>query len=223
MDPYIETPELWSDFHVNLGCEMRAQLNQVLQPRYFARLAPGVAYKVIEESLVPVEVPLCVSGVEIQATDSRQPVTVIEILSPLSKQRGHPGQGDYQRKRDDLLCSLVHLIEIDLLRGGEQPPLLDRATTPPASYRVLLSRADHRPRAMLWPIQLPYPLPVLPIPLLEPDPDVPLDLGAAVASVYERAAYAAQIDYRQPPPPPSLSPGEAEWVAQLLREHRSNT
>jgi hypothetical protein len=26
-------------------------------------------------------------------------------------------------------------------------------------------------------------LPVLPVPLLEPDPDVPLDLGAAVASI----------------------------------------
>ena len=73
----------------------------------------------------------------------------------------------------------------------------------------------------VWPIQLPDPLPVLPIPLLEPDPDVPLDLGAAVASVYERAAYAAQIDYRQPPPPPPLSPDETEWVNDLLREKRS--
>jgi hypothetical protein len=99
MDPYIETPELWPDFHLNLACEIRAQLNRFLQPGYFARLTRGVVYKVIEASLVPVEVPLCVSGVAIHATDSRQIVTVIEILSPFSKQRGRPGQADYQRKR----------------------------------------------------------------------------------------------------------------------------
>jgi len=47
-------------------------------------------------------------------------------------------------------------------------------------------------------MQLADRLPVLPVPLLEPDPDVPLDLGAVVASVYERGAYASQIDYSSP-------------------------
>jgi Protein of unknown function (DUF4058) len=48
------------------------------------------------------------------------------------------------------------------------------------------------------------------VPLIAPDPDVALDLGAAVASVYERGAYAQQIDYRQSPPAPSLPSAEAE-------------
>jgi hypothetical protein len=38
-------------------------------------------------------------------------------------------------------------------------------------------------------------LPVLPVPLVKPDPDVPLDMGEVVASVYERGAYVQQIDY----------------------------
>jgi Protein of unknown function (DUF4058) len=42
----------------------------------------------------------------------------------------------------------------------------------------------------VWPIQLWDGLLVLPVPLLAPDPDVPLDLGAAVANVYERYTYA---------------------------------
>ena len=46
MDPYIETLELWSDFHNNLASEMQAQLNQLIQPRYFARLTPYVTYEV---------------------------------------------------------------------------------------------------------------------------------------------------------------------------------
>jgi len=38
----------------------------------------------------------------------------------------------------------------------------------------------------VWPIQLREKLPTLPVPLLEPDPDAPLELAAVVAAVYER-------------------------------------
>lgn len=55
------------------------------------------------------------------------------------------------------------------------------------------------------------------MPLLEPDPDVPLDLGAAVAEVYERGAYTALIDYSQPPPPPPLPEADAAWLDEHLR------
>jgi hypothetical protein len=48
MDPYIETPELWSDFHNNLASEVQAQLNRLIQPRYFARLTPYVTYEAVE-------------------------------------------------------------------------------------------------------------------------------------------------------------------------------
>ena len=56
----------------------------------------------------------------------------------------------------------------------------------------------------------------VPIPLLEPDPDVLLDLGAVVASVYERGGYDARIDYHAPVPPPNLREDENAWVKQLL-------
>ena len=48
MDPYIEDPEVWSDFHGGLADEMRAQLNSALQPRYVARLTPRVTYDIVE-------------------------------------------------------------------------------------------------------------------------------------------------------------------------------
>ena len=48
MDPYIESPELWSDFHNDLASEIRAHLNRHIQPRYFARLTPYVTYEVVE-------------------------------------------------------------------------------------------------------------------------------------------------------------------------------
>jgi hypothetical protein len=253
MDPYIETPELWSDFHSDLASEIRAQLNRCIQPHYFARLTPYVTYEVVEvgqvygvrpdvgvwqlqtlpgesqactatiapapvESLVPLEIPLRLHRVEIRATASQQLVTVVEILSPVNKRPSHEAYLAYQRKRRDILRSEVHLLEIDLLRGGERPPLA--RPVPAAPYYVVLSRANRRPRVEVWPIQLADRLPVLPVPLLEPDPDVPLDLGAVVASVYERGAYASQIDYQQPPPPPALSKSEADWLRVLPHQAR---
>ena len=56
------------------------------------------------------------------------------------------------------------------------------------------------------------------IPLTEPDPDVPLDLGAILATVYERGGYGTLIDYRQPPPPPKLAEDDAHWVETYLHE-----
>lgn len=252
MDPYIERPRIWTDFHDDLAGEIRAMLNTRLQPKYFASLTPFVTYDVIDISMssptqpfavrldvgvwdvaeasggvavapiitapisavVPYEVPITLDRVEVRSVDDERLVTVIEILSPVNKPIGHPAHRDYLRKRRHLMRSTAHLMEIDLLRGGERPPLAQ--AVPPAPYYVLLSRSDHRPNVDLWPIQLADPLPVLPVPLLAPDPDVPLDLGAAVRSVYTRGAYATRINYTQPPPPP-VDPAEVLWIDERLR------
>ncbi|MEK7276569.1 MAG: DUF4058 family protein [Chloroflexota bacterium] len=153
--------------------------------------------------------------VEIRTASERRLVTSIEILSPVNKQRGHEAHEGYLRKRRAILESDVHLIEIDLLRGGERPPLLD--PVPPAPYYITLSRAERRPVATVWPVLLRNKLPVVPVPLLEPDPDVALDLGAAMTAVYKRGAYAVRIDYNALPPPPPLSPEEQTWAEMILK------
>jgi hypothetical protein len=48
MDPYIEQPAIWPDFHNALADEIRARLNRVIQPRYFARLTPYVVYERVD-------------------------------------------------------------------------------------------------------------------------------------------------------------------------------
>ena len=166
------------------------------------------------ESWVELEIPLEIFSVEIRSVRALELVTAIEILSPVNKRPGHDAQSDYLRKRRELLRSSAHLIEIVLLRGGQRSPL--ETPVPSAPYYVTLSRWEERPRVAVWPIQLSEKLPVIPIPLREPDPDVPLDLGAIVASIYERGGYASLIDYHQPPPPPPLSPDESVWLEALL-------
>jgi hypothetical protein len=173
------------------------------------------------ESVVSLEVPLELFSVEIRSVGDEVLVTSLEILSPVNKQRGHDAYLDYLRKRRDLLRSAAHLIEIDLLRAGVRPPL--EQAVPPAPYYVMLSRATTRPYVTVWPVSLQSTLPVIPVPLLEPDPDVPLDLGAVVASVYERGGYDARINYQLPVPLPVLSETEANWVEQLLSKFRQAT
>lgn len=47
MDPYIEDPEVWSDFHNRVADEISSRLNTTIQPRYVARLIPYVTYEEI--------------------------------------------------------------------------------------------------------------------------------------------------------------------------------
>ncbi len=167
-------------------------------------------------STVKLEVPIRVANVEVRKTGTLELVTAIEILSPVNKQPSHDAYHEYLRKRRELLRSSANLLEIDLLRGGQRPPLEEPVTDAP--YYVTLSRADNRPIIEVWPIQLQERLPLLPVPLLEPDPDAPLDLAAIVVDVYERGGYATLIDYQQTPPAPKMSDAQLLWLDGLLRE-----
>lgn len=171
-------------------------------------------------SAIDLEVSLSLYSVEVRAVEGDVLVTAIEILSPINKRPQHEARLDYLRKRRDLLRSGAHFIELDLLRGGERSPLTQ--SVPPAPYYITLSRANRRPVVEVWPAQLWEALPIVPVPLLEPDPDVPLALGDRVKAVYLRGAYKARIDYEAAPPPPALSVVEAEWVNGLLKARKSS-
>lgn len=158
------------------------------------------------------EVPLL--SVEIRDVAERRLVTLIEVLSPANKY----GEGvrDYAERRMDLMQSSTHLLEIDLLRGGTRIQLVGEP--PPAAYYVYLSRTQRRPYTQIWPIQLRDTLPSVPVPLLAPDPDVPLDLQAAVDACFELVGYERLLDYAGPPPPPELNEDDSAWVDEILQD-----
>jgi hypothetical protein len=128
----------------------------------------------------------------------RQLVTAIEILSPTNKRAD--GRMEYLAKRCQILLSTTHLLEIDLLRQGRRLPMRD--PLPPVDYFVLLSRAENRPIADVWPLALRDRLPVVPIPLLPGDADVILDLQQIFTAAYDLLGYDLAIDYHRPPEPP---------------------
>jgi len=153
-----------------------------------------------------------IKSVEIRDTAHNQLITSIEILSPVYKR--DPGLIDYRQKRLRLRQAAVHLLEIDLLRRGRR--LLTHPNIPKRSYLVTLIRGAGNV-AKAWPIKLQDKLPVVPVPLHHPDPEVPLDLDAVLSAIYDEAAYDLSIDYTLPPPPPSLTAEEEEWLDKQLK------
>ena len=150
------------------------------------------------------------SYIEIRDRDSRELITVVELLSPSNKKAGTDRE-QYLAKRRELLASSVHLVEIDLLRGGIRMPVED---LPDCDYCILVSRSEQRPRVGLWPIRLREPLPTIPIPLSAPDPDARVDLKQALDRVYDAAGYEDYIYDGKPRPP--LHPDDAAWARQFL-------
>jgi hypothetical protein len=164
----------------------------------------------------PIEVRIVT--VEIRDAASNTLVTSLEILSPVNKRE--PGITLYRQKRQRLHNANVHLIEIDLLRRGTRPFAHPRL--PVVSYLVTLTRAQAE-QVEVWPIALPDPLPIIPVPLRSPDGEVPLDLGAALRAIYDEAFYNLSIDYRQPPPNPALSEVDAAWLETQLAPWRTSS
>ena len=153
------------------------------------------------------------SRVEIRTVDKNRIVTVIEMHSPANKTRGSKGRRHYIRKRNNVLDSSAHFVEIDLLRGGER--FGSFAMLPPSDYLIAVSREPIRPTADWWLVPLEQRLPEIQIPLRKGDADIPFDLQAVLNTVYDRSDYGRRLHYDQPPEPP-LTPAQAAWASELV-------
>lgn len=247
MDPYLEDPTEWPGVHTNLIVTIQDLLAPQLAPNYIVRIEQRVHITSHEDpgrrAIVPdiyvVEQPRVGEGqatatlispatqiepvidplmrtryLEIRDARGRELVTTIELLSPTNKASDSPGRAQFLEKREKILCSGTHWIEIDLLRAGERPERIDGQS----DYYALLNRGDGYGPFEVWFIDLRDRLPVIAVPLRPPHDDVPLDLQAALDTLYERARYAEAIDYSRPVPSPSLRPADAMWAAARVRD-----
>ena len=154
--------------------------------------------------------------IEIYAQDEeRILVTCIEVLSPANKRPGTKGRRLFKRKRQALLLGEANYIEIDLLRGGHKMPMM--TPWPDCPYTLLVSWAERAPRCRVWPAHFRRPLPAILVPLLDPDPDLRLDLQPLIDGIYALGRYDEQLKYTRPLTP-ALSDDDAVWVGQLLKE-----
>lgn len=249
MDPYLEDPAFWSDFHASFITYCRDALSDSLPDNYEARIDERVSLvefsaaklKRFEPDLAithdefagssatrasgaatlqPVTIPLLIEEetrqtyIEILHRPNRSLVAVLELLSPANKEE--PGRSSYLAKRDALLHQPVHLIELDLLLTGRRVLLLK--PLPRGDYYALIAKADQRPDCQVYSWTLQQALPVLPIPLKPPDPEVGLDLAAVFATAYERGRYARAIDYAKPPPV-GMNSATSDWLKETTSKY----
>ena len=238
MDPFIEIV-LWRDFLFHATCELSWQLNRSLPRPYVSRIntrdifLPAPADDSSTRPVVGLKTPACpievdlnarpaepigervaMPWIEVWALPSRRPVSVIELLSPETKDCGSDASASYQDHRTTVLKSDASLVEIDIVRGGVSPYYGPRRL---GDYRVIVSKPWRRPKADVWPIEFLQPLPTIPVPLRENVEPAPLDLRAALTTVYDRARYDLQLDYASEPDPP-LPPAVRAWLTERLKE-----
>ncbi|MBU7583486.1 MAG: DUF4058 family protein [Nostoc sp. TH1S01] len=170
----------------------------------------------VEAVTVDVAMPETVKETYLEVRDitTQEVVTIIEILSPKNKRPGE-GRNAYVKKRLQVLGSYTNLVEIDLLRDGKSiQPLQNNLQT---DYRILVSRATKRPKADLYPFNLPNPIPTFLLPLSEGDTEPLLDLQTLINQLYEEGNYDLVIDYTQQPLPP-ISAENLAWIDAILKE-----
>jgi hypothetical protein len=178
----------------------------------------GVATTVRPQTvMLPMPVEIKERYLEIREANSDAVITVVEVLSPTNKRQGK-GRLTYETKRQTVLGSASHLVEIDLLRAHEPMAMrpVSTGTVACSSYRILVSRSECRPQADLYEFTLKESVPAFPLPLKAAGEQVMLNLQPLIRGIYERSGYAIRIDYQAPVPPPSLSIEEQAWVSQVI-------
>ncbi len=245
IDPYLENPAYWPDFHnrfVNYWCEAIAD---ALPDNYEAGIGervyliehdpdvrkltfPDVSITDVARdrrgtqasdvaTLEPVTIPLTIldgpreTYIEIIHRPDRSLVTALELLSPANKNQ--PGRTEYLAKRNALLYQNVHLVELDILRGGQRLPLA--RTLPHGDAYYFVSRDEQRPDCQVYSWMLPHALPVLPVPLRTPDADLLIDLASVYNTAYDRGRFQKRIDYRGATPS-HLTAQEIDWARAKL-------
>ncbi len=148
---------------------------------------------------------------EVREVQSGAVVTAIEILSPINKRAGL-GRRQYEAKRQKLLTTPAHLVEIDLLRQSTPMPISGGVET---HYRILVSRSEQRPKADLFAFNLSDAIPTFALPLLPGDDEPIVDLKALIETIYDQGSYDLRLNYGQIPAP-ALTRGDRDWVEAVL-------
>ncbi|MGH7194974.1 MAG: DUF4058 family protein, partial [Candidatus Saccharimonadales bacterium] len=177
----------------------------------------GAAVSPVTLPLPMLEEEVRETWIEILHLPDRSVVAVLELLSPTNK--SGEGRTEYLAKRRAVLRQGIHLVELDLLVGGDRiaPPF----ELPRADYFALVARGDRRGECQVYPWTIRDRLPAISIPLKSGDPDAVVDLQDAFETAFERGGYGHQIDYTQLPSAPLGKVG-LQWAVEHARSVQRN-
>jgi hypothetical protein len=230
MDPYIEAYGDWADLNACFITYCCDSLNERLPENYAAqvtsqlKLARAEDIDVDEARLsgdrhratgtLPIHHDeIRESSVQILRYPERRLVTHIELLSPTNKR--NPGRGEYLAKHTALIHQQkVNMVEIDLLLGGERLEMVEPLSA--GDFYAFVTRPQRLPQVDVYAWSVREALPQIPIPLLPPDADVPIDLAVLVNQIYDRGRYGQLIAYGKPAPK-GLNEADFAWTEQTAR------
>lgn len=278
MDPFLEHPDIFPDFHDRFVTHLSEGLQARLPAPYVAALGRRAWIEVSERYIGPdvqvshpshsgraAQPPAAAStapapaegtgqaaGVAVASPPRSRPVVVhvphdersepfveiflgrgsqrrlvtcIELLSWANKTPGEHGRDLYLRKQREVLGSKVHLVEIDLLRGGEHTTAVPRERLVRVAgeyeYHVSIHRFDNLEDYFVYPIRFNERLPEIGVPLWPGDGEVGLDLQAVLERTYEAGPYSREIDYAQDAPHPPIPTAWQPWLEAVLRAWRA--
>jgi hypothetical protein len=244
MDPYLEHPALWPDFHDSLIAAVRDAMSPVVAPRYFIGLERR-AYRLKPDDIVFIgrpDIAVLTRSPERDSGTRPEPGTaVLEVDVPLSDEVDET----FLEVHEVLTGKIVTVLEIlspanklhaEGRKGYEEKrdrvlatrtnlvevDLLRAGEPMPvigapieSDYRILVSRGDRRPRSRLYAFGLRQPIPRFPLPLLPGDSDPTVDLNSILHGLYDRARFDLRLDYARPAVPP-LAEKDGAWARELI-------
>ncbi len=247
MNPYLEDPAIWPDYHTTLLLHLRGAISKNLPSRYAARLDRYVWIHEPEEgdlellgqpdvfvsdegetlgaAVVALNAPAVGKMPSVRKRGHRylkiidaMGKHVITVIELLSPSNKTPGED-----RDAYLAKRSEYLAggasfVEInLLRGGKQSPMGKPSPPRSDYSVIVSQAAEFPKAGIWPFGIRDRLPPIPIPLAAGEKPIDVDLQACHEQACRDGQYDKDIDYAVEPPPPSLMPADSKWLDKILR------
>lgn len=244
MNPYLEHPSVWENFHNSLIVALRGRLAPAIRPRYFIGLQenvyihelpdePGVRMGKPDLSLrsglpalgggtatleAPARARILAPVEEVRvpylAITDRNREKVVTVIEVLSPSNKKPGE-DRSSYLRKRQSLLFSPANLVEIDLLRRGPRLPAEEYPKCDYSVVVSRPAGRPIVEVWPVMLRERLPIIAIPLQAGDDEPRIDLQELLHEVYDAAGFDL-VAYRNEPDP-SLEADDAVWAKDILK------
>ena len=243
MNPFIEQPELWSEFHSRMIVAIADSLDELLSRNYRVAVEKRVYLSQDDEQILigipdvavtaapspnlgrssnlavaepqTVELPELTEFQE-RYLEIREGTTgiVITTIELLSPKNKRTGEGrDAYLRKRQQVLSSATNFVEIDLLRGGHPLPVKGSTA--SDYRILVSRSSDRPQAQLYGFNLGQEIPAFAVPLRDRDNEPLLQMQPLADQIYDKSRFELAIDYQQKLTP-QLSRQEQIWIQDCL-------
>lgn len=245
MNPFLEQPELWSEFHSRMIVAIADSLDDLLSREYRVAVEKRVYLSQDDEQIL-----IGIPDVAVTARPAAPPHAgggaALALAEPLTVElpQAQEVQERYLEIREGSTGAVITTLELlspKNKRAGagrdaylsKRQQIFNSATNlieidllrggvalpllkaEASDYRILVSRSSDRPQAQLYAFDLGQDIPVFGVPLRSSESEPLLQLQPLIHRVYERSRFELAINYRQKLKP-QLSPEQQQWLQQQL-------